>query len=331
MAMTNSVKPDPLVSIIIDNYNYGKFLGEAIDSALNQTYSHIEVIVVDDGSTDNSREVIDSYGDRITTVSKSYGGQASAFNAGFNICRGDFICFLDADDIFNSNKIAECAQVLIEKKQKNPLIMVYHLLEVVDKEGNSLNRLEPPAVWGFPANLYEQACKYRHFPYPAAPTSANVFSRELLESIFPIPERGENYIIQSAAENIVVRAAGLIGEIYGIDQTLAKYRRHGENIWHGVGWESAKFVDFTIVRDNFLNEKLKTLNKKPVVSYFSSIHSKDHYQKLGDYSEVLKLAIRVIKWRVNPESIIFFLKALVQYFLWSINPKLVQIKGTKKI
>jgi len=76
------------VSIIIDNYNYGRFLGEAIDSALAQTYPHVEVIVVDDGSTDNSREVIAKYGDRIIPVLKENGGQASAFNAGLLRPRG---------------------------------------------------------------------------------------------------------------------------------------------------------------------------------------------------------------------------------------------------
>jgi glycosyltransferase involved in cell wall biosynthesis len=330
MAMASPVKPESLVSIIIDNYNYGRFLGEAIDSALDQTYSPVEVIVVDDGSTDHSREIIESYGDRIIAIFKSNGGQASAFNTGVKACRGDFICFLDADDVFNSNKVAECIQVLTEKKQANPLVMVYHLLEFVDKEGNSLNRFEPPAVWNYPANLYEQTCKYRHFPYPAAPTSANVFTYELLAAIFPIPERGKNYVIKSSAENIVVRAAGLIGEIYGINQALAKYRSHGENLWHGTGWDVAKFEDFTIARDSFLNRKLEAFNKKPVVSYFDSMESKYHYQKLGDYGEVLKLAMRVAKWRLNLESIVFLSRALIQYFLWLIYPKLVQVKGTKK-
>ena len=88
-----------LVSIVISNYNYGRFLGEAIDSALNQTYPHTEVIVVDDGSTDNSREIIESYGDRIIAVLKDNGGQASACNAGFRASRGEVVIFLDADDV----------------------------------------------------------------------------------------------------------------------------------------------------------------------------------------------------------------------------------------
>ena len=98
--MTTSKKSETLVSIIINNYNYGRFLGKAIDSALKQTYAYTEIVVVDDGSTDNSRKVIASYGNQIIPVFKQNGGQGSAFNAGFKICNGDAICFLDSDDFF---------------------------------------------------------------------------------------------------------------------------------------------------------------------------------------------------------------------------------------
>src|SRR5207253_5996288 len=88
-----------LASIIVNNYNYGRFLREAVDSALNQTYRHTEVIVVDDGSTDRSPEIIASYGERIVPVLKQNGGQNSALNAGFSLSRGDVILFLDSDDV----------------------------------------------------------------------------------------------------------------------------------------------------------------------------------------------------------------------------------------
>src|SRR5262249_8062926 len=85
-------------SIIINNYNYGRFLNDAINSALAQSYPNVEVIVVDDGSTDNSREIIAGYGDRIVPVLKENRGQPSAFNAGFATSGGDVILFLDSDD-----------------------------------------------------------------------------------------------------------------------------------------------------------------------------------------------------------------------------------------
>src|ERR671933_952190 len=101
------MKEQPLVSIAINNYNYARFLPQAIDSALNQTYPNVEVVVVDDGSTDNSREIIASYGSKIIPGLKENGGQASAFNAGFAASRGDVICFLDSDDAFLPEKVAE--------------------------------------------------------------------------------------------------------------------------------------------------------------------------------------------------------------------------------
>ena len=78
------MRNQPLVSIIINNYNYDRFLPEAINSAINQTYPHTEIIVVDDGSTDNSRDIISGYGQRIIPIFQPNGKQAAAFNSGLN-------------------------------------------------------------------------------------------------------------------------------------------------------------------------------------------------------------------------------------------------------
>src|SRR5262245_56700835 len=96
---------EPLVSILINNYNYGRFLAAAVDIALSQRYPSTEVIVVDDGSTDDSRAIMASYGTRIRPVLKENGGQTSAFNAGVAASRGDILCFLDADDLFYPEKV----------------------------------------------------------------------------------------------------------------------------------------------------------------------------------------------------------------------------------
>src|SRR5579872_6996796 len=111
---------EPCVTVLINNYNYGRFLREAIDSALKQTYKNIEVVVVDDGSTDESREIIRGYGDRVVPVFKANGGQASAFNEGISASRGEIICFLDSDDIFHPTKVEK---VVPYCKQNS---MVYH-------------------------------------------------------------------------------------------------------------------------------------------------------------------------------------------------------------
>src|SRR5579862_7959674 len=101
-----------LASIIINNYNYGRFLPEAIDSALQQTYPHTEVIVVDDGSTDRSREIIAAYGDRIIPVLKENGGQTSAVNSGFAASHGDVVLFLDADDALEPSAVEQAVRAL---------------------------------------------------------------------------------------------------------------------------------------------------------------------------------------------------------------------------
>ena len=100
----------PPVSIVITNYNYGRYLRASIDSALAQTYPKVEVIVVDDGSSDGSREIIESYGARIVAILKANGGHGSALNAGFEPSRGEIVMFLDADD----ELIPEAAEQVVE-------------------------------------------------------------------------------------------------------------------------------------------------------------------------------------------------------------------------
>ncbi|MFY9233271.1 MAG: glycosyltransferase [Fimbriimonadaceae bacterium] len=88
----------PLVSVIIPSYNRAEFLGEAIDSVLAQTYTNIEIIVVDDGSKDDSVEVARSYGDRIDLIERENGGVSAARNSGIAKARGTYISLLDGDD-----------------------------------------------------------------------------------------------------------------------------------------------------------------------------------------------------------------------------------------
>lgn len=105
-----------LVSIIIPCYNAEKWVGEAIDSALSQTYTPIEVIVVDDGSTDKSLEIIKSYGDRIKWETGINRGQSAARNQGFKLSSGKYIQWLDADDYILPEKIKNQVAYLEESR-----------------------------------------------------------------------------------------------------------------------------------------------------------------------------------------------------------------------
>ncbi len=112
-----SLSEETLVSILINNYNYGRFLGDAIESALGQSYPNVEVIVVDDGSSDNSREVMAGFGSRIKPIYRENGGQASAYNAGFDAANGEIICLLDSDDLHLPDKVATVVKILRGRPQ----------------------------------------------------------------------------------------------------------------------------------------------------------------------------------------------------------------------
>jgi len=115
----------PLVSIVIPVYNGTNYLREAIDSALGQTYKNIEVIVVNDGSTDNgdTERIALSYGDKIRYFKKENGGVASALNRGISEMRGEFFSWLSHDDVYKKNKIEE--QINFLKKYPDEEVVVY--------------------------------------------------------------------------------------------------------------------------------------------------------------------------------------------------------------
>src|SRR5437763_9214080 len=94
------------VDIVINNHNYGRFLRDSVQSALEQDWPDVRVIVVDDGSTDDSRHVLDEFEGRIDVVLKTQGGQASAVNAGFEQSTGDAVIFLDADDMLDTHAVS---------------------------------------------------------------------------------------------------------------------------------------------------------------------------------------------------------------------------------
>jgi glycosyltransferase involved in cell wall biosynthesis len=105
------------ISVIIPNYNYGRYLSEAIESALNQTYSNIEVIVVNNGSTDNSLEILRAYGGKIKLIDQQNLGQSGARNSGLIHAEGDYIAFLDADDYWHPTKIEKQVSLMSDKTE----------------------------------------------------------------------------------------------------------------------------------------------------------------------------------------------------------------------
>jgi SAM-dependent methyltransferase len=215
-----------LVSVIVNNFNYARFLREAIDSALAQTWSRLEVIVVDDGSTDDSREVLAGYGERVIPVLKGNGGQASAFNAGFTRCRGDVVLFLDADDALLP-LAAESALALFD----DPAVVNVHWpLWLMDERGRRTGEVLPrqPLAEG---DLRDLVIRDGPDSYQGASTSGNAWSRSFLSRVLPASEPEYRH----GADGYLITLAPLFGRMRTAAQPQGCYRVHGRNqFWGGA-------------------------------------------------------------------------------------------------
>ncbi len=209
----------PLVSIIINNYNYGRYLRAAIDSALAQTYSHIEVIVVDDGSTDESREVIKSYAKRILPVIKANGGQGSALNAGFAASRGGIVMFLDADDALLPEAVDQ-----VVKAWRPGVAKAQFQLEMVDDRGKPLGMRVPPFD-GFIPNGVIRDRIVRFGEYPITPLSGTAYARTAVTRLMPLDEA--TWFL--AADKPLAFLTPFFGDVVSLCAPLGRYRIHAAN------------------------------------------------------------------------------------------------------
>jgi glycosyltransferase involved in cell wall biosynthesis len=209
-----------LVSIVITNYNYGEYLADAITSALGQSYPRTEIIVVDDGSTDQSSRIIASYGSSIIAIFKDRGGQCSAANAGFAVSRGDILIFLDADDYLLESAVDALAEPI--RKDRSVSKSQGYLL-VVDKEGASLGRTIPRRL--SPSGNYRDltlsrgptACRH-------AFTSGNAWPRWFLDQVMPLPEE-----MDLGADGCLNPISTLFGRTASVNKIVGAYRVHDRN------------------------------------------------------------------------------------------------------
>lgn len=139
----SSKQAAPTVSAVIPSYNYGAFVAKAIDSVLKQTYRYVECIVVDDGSTDNTREVVAKYGDRVRYVYQKNAGLPEARNTGVRAATGEYVAFLDADDEWEPNFV-EIALEYFDKLPKEYGLVASRAIQVdLDSKPLGLKRLTP--------------------------------------------------------------------------------------------------------------------------------------------------------------------------------------------
>lgn len=205
------------ISVIINNYNYGRYVGKAIDSVISQTCSPSQIIVVDDGSTDNSREIIQRYGGKVDAVFKENGGQSSAFNIGFKHSVSDWVLFLDADDFLYPNAIEVLSQHL-----RKDISRIDFQLDKVNENGLYIGSRNLILFTGDPLELVSKKSRLH-----INPTSSHLFSARTLRQCLPLPEESMRIC---ADLGLIARAAGC-GYVYGLNETLGAYRIHKNNLF----------------------------------------------------------------------------------------------------
>jgi hypothetical protein len=210
------------VSVVVNNYNYARFLPDALDSALDQIGEALEVLVVDDGSTDESRAVIDRYAERVRVVLQPNRGQKAAFNAGFAAATGDVVMFLDADDVLDPRTVSSVAEVFADAPATARVVF---RLAIIDAEGRETGGCIPSAAMPLPHG--DVRAMVLAFPDDLAwpPTSGNAFAAWALHRVMPLPV-DEERVDADHDLHTLIPLLGPVGSLPGIG---GFYRVHGAN------------------------------------------------------------------------------------------------------
>ena len=235
------------VSVIIPAYNGDRYIAAAIDSVLAQTYSGYEIIVVDDGSTDKTSEVVKQYGDRVNYLSQTNQGVAASRNLGLAAARGEYIAFLDQDDIFLPHKLATQIALL---DRDSTLGIVNSGWQIVDERGEVKAAVQP---WQQIPNLD----RANLIIWKPVFLGAMLFRRSWLE-------RSEGFDVslsQTPDVDLVLRLAMMDCPAAWVEQTTVQYRQHDSNASKNTLLQARELNDITakfFARSN-LSPKLKTL------------------------------------------------------------------------
>lgn len=204
------------VSVVIPVYNGEKFLAETLESVLSQTYPHVECVLVNDGSTDNTAAIAASFGDKIRYFEKANGGVSAARNFGIRRASGDFIAFLDADDLWLPEKIEK--QMRLFEKQED-LGLVYCGCEIADENKNTIGYKTP--VEG--KDLLENTLLLKR--EIGAMSTTGIVPKKIFDAVGLFDES-----LSTGADADLVCRIGFRFPLSFVSETLALYRQHGNQM-----------------------------------------------------------------------------------------------------
>jgi len=285
------------VSVIIPIYNSEKFLSEAIESVLNQSYTDLEIIVIDDGSTDDSLKILEKYSDKITILSQTNEGLASALNLGIKKMNGHWFKWFSPDDIL----YPEAIEILVNEVTILPKnTIVYSNWELIDEKNNELR--------SFSESNYNKLGNFEFNVRLLDGQQINVNTTLIPSNLFR-----EDCIFRTLDDTTAIdydfflRAGILHGiNFYLIEKTLLKYRVHSQQLSHkGI----AKTLSYlSEVRNQVLSQTDESTRKK----YLNSL---DEYKKKKSFSaktkEIgLKFVTSALPSEISDSLLVFYLNKI---------------------
>ena len=286
-------------SIIVANYNYDRYLPLAVKSLLAQSYSDIEIIIVDDGSTDRSHAIIKDlhhqYPDQVKYLFQENNGHGGAIYSGFQIATGTIIGFLDSDDMWNPRKVEKVIQLF---KENPDLVGVIHPLNTIDADGVVLSdAILPPEV---PNGDLSQVLLETGATWVYPPTSGITIHRSALERILPMDPPEWRFW----PDGCLLYCSAFLGKVMVIPETLGSYRNHGKNTYWSEGSpdraQQAKSLNGIQITNVWLNQFLAKINSHERVNLLDNLHyrrAQYYYQEQFNWLEFQEISSQIMGWR----------------------------------
>ena len=206
----------PKISVIIPCYNHARYVGQAIDSVLMQNYPALDLVVVNDGSTDDSLSVVRRHAPDSTIIDQANRGEVHARNAGFAACAGDIVLFLDADDFLEPGALSEIARAWVPELAK-----IQFDLKIIDADGRDSGRIFGHFGPNFTIRrVRDDFARTGTYRWPV--TSGNAYSRWFVSLLFP-------QAFQGPVDGYLNTVAPVYGDVLTLPLTLGRYRLHDKN------------------------------------------------------------------------------------------------------
>jgi hypothetical protein len=217
----------PIVSVLIDTYNHEQFIHEAVSSVLAQDFpaTDREILIIDDGSTDQTPEILRGFESQARIIRKSNGGQASAFNYGISACRGEFIAFLDGDDWWVPSKLSTVVAAFVA----NPSVgLIGH--GILDSfEDGTVRPVVPEKPERLRLNSLAAARAFRLCKSYLGTSRMNLRTT-LARQILPVPDK-----LRIEADEYLFTVAATLSELVILQETLTHYRQHKASLYSSAG------------------------------------------------------------------------------------------------